>query len=282
MTLVVEDGTGIYEANSYAGLSFAQAYLHRRNRATAWDASSVAIREAALVAATDFIDKRYGQRFIGVKLFQTIDVPGFNFLQLNSQPVAANTLTIGLVVYTFVAIAGGPLDILIGATIADTLIAVATMINTNVDVSAEIVGASSIVVRHRLNGEQPEIITSSSAPVRFSWDYAQLIGGAESMEQVLEWPRDHAYTRAGNTIVGMPAKLRQATVEYASRAIASGLMPDPVTSDTGQHVNRKFEKVGPIEEETVYSAQVQAVFKKYPEADLLLTDLLSGSGGVIR
>ncbi len=282
MTLVVEDGTGIYEANSYAGLSYAQAYLSRRNRATSWNAASIIAQEAALIAATDYIDKRFGAKFLGAKQFQTVEAAARNFLKVILQPVAADTLTIGLATYTFVSVAGGPLDVLIGATIPDTITALVAAISTNADVSASVIGTNSVEVRRLLVGEQPTILTTSSATSRVSWDYGMLIGGSDSTEQVLEWPRYDVYTRSGNAVIGIPDKLRQATVEYASRALASGLMPDPLTSETGQDITRKFEKVGPIEDETVYSAQVKEIFKKYPEADKLLTEFISGTGGVIR
>lgn len=282
MTLVVEDGTGIYEANSYAGLSYAQAYLFRRNRSISWNAASIIAQEAALIAATDYIDKRFGAKFLGAKQFQTVEAAAHNFLKVILQPVAADTLTIGLVTYTFVSVAGGPLDVLIGATILDTITALVSAISTNADVSASAIGTNSVEVRRRLVGEQPAILTTSSATSRVSWDYGMLIGGSDSTEQVLEWPRYDVYTRSGNAVIGIPDKLRQATVEYASRALASGLMPDPLTSETGQDITRKFEKVGPIEDETVYSSQVKEIFKKYPEADKLLTEFISGTGGVIR
>jgi hypothetical protein len=281
MTLIVEDGSGILYANSYAGLSYAHAYLHRRLRNTSWDAATVQAREAALVAATDYIDKRFGSRFSGIKLYLELDVFAENFLQFASQPQNNQTLTIGSVTYTFKNVVSVTNDILIGASITATITNFLAAVATHPDVNAEAAGADSVIVTHKLAGEQAEVLTSTDGPTRLSWDYAQLVLPS-SGEQPLEWPRDYVYSRAGIALTGIPEKLRQATVEYASRAITAGLMPDPVVSDTGQDIRRKFEKVGPIEEETVYSTQVREVFKRFPEADKLLAELIIGSGGVTR
>ena len=283
MTMIVEDGSGIYEANSYAGLSFAQAYLTRRNRATAWNAATVAARQAALIAATDYIDKRFGPVFIGLKLYREMAVPAFNMISFLTNPTEPFSLVVGSVTYTFVASPSAPNDVEIGATVDVTVTNFVTALQTHPDVEGELFGTNIVIVRHRLDGEQDEVLTTSSNELVASWDYSLLIGGSDSTEQNLEWPREAAvYPKTGTAIEGIPEKLRQATVEYASRAISETLMPDPVTGDTGQEIRRQFEKVGPIETEIAYSQTVRQVFKKYPEADRLLTDLIGNLGGVYR
>lgn len=62
VTFVVEDGTGKDDATSYTTEAFSDDYL-----GAAWAASS-AEKEAALIAATEYIDLRYGDRFAGVPL----------------------------------------------------------------------------------------------------------------------------------------------------------------------------------------------------------------------
>jgi hypothetical protein len=281
MTLLVEDGSGIYEANSYVGLSYAHSYLHRRNRNTAWDAASTALREAALVAATDYLDKRFGSSFLGNKAYLDLIVAASNYLQFNAQPVAANTITVGTVTVTFVAAAPAAGEVLIGASLPITLTNLLAELASHPDVDFELAGSTSIIARNKLAGEQDEIACSAVSS-SFSWDYDNLIGGADCAEQMLEWPRAGAVSRAGVEFTGIPDKLRQATVEYASRALTETLMPDPVTGDTGQEIRRLFEKVGPIETETAYSATVKQIFKKYPEADRLLVELIGANGGVYR
>lgn len=279
--LIVEDGSGIYEANSYAGLSYAHWYLSTRGRAAEWDAASVAQREAALIAATDYIDRRYGQFFVGQKQFRDIRTSAFNFLQLRSQPQINDTITIGGVVYTFVSASSGPFDIVIGAGVSDTVLAAVLIINDSLIVSADMIGSNSLIVRSRTLGINDVLIeTTSSAPTRLAWDYTSLIGASDLTTQTLEWPR--AYCYSSSEILGVPEKIRQATVELATRALTSGLMPDPEVSANGQIATRVFEKVGPIETETAYSSSINAIFKKFPEVDRLMASFLIGVGGVIR
>lgn len=63
MTFVVEDGTGLANANSYISVPDADAYFADRGIA-AWTGSNT-VKEQALVRATDFIETVYGQRFRG-------------------------------------------------------------------------------------------------------------------------------------------------------------------------------------------------------------------------
>lgn len=281
MSMIVEDGSGIYEANSYAGLSYAHFYLHRRNRHTTWDAASTAVREAALIAATDYIDKRFGSQFLGSKEHLNIAVAASNYLQFNSQPTNGNTVTIGSVTLTFVNGTPGAGQVEVGASIQITIGNLLTALLSHPEVDAAAAGATAIIVRNKLTGDQADILCSVVSN-HLVWDYDKLVGGIDSAEQMLEWPRVNAVSRVGVPFIGIPEKLRQATVEYAFRAISGSLMPDPVVGDTGQDIRRQFEKVGPIETETAYSASVKQIFKKYPEADRLLGELIGATGGVYR
>lgn len=58
MPFVVEDGTGLSTANSYAAVADADAY-HVLYNNTAWAALSSAAKQAALLYATAFIDANY-------------------------------------------------------------------------------------------------------------------------------------------------------------------------------------------------------------------------------
>ena len=65
MAFTPEDGTGVVGANSYVTEAFSLTY-HADRGNTAWAAlATSALREQALVRATDYIDKRFGRRFIG-------------------------------------------------------------------------------------------------------------------------------------------------------------------------------------------------------------------------
>lgn len=68
MALIVETGSGLTNADSYVSLTDANTYHVARGSST-WTASvpSDAVKEAALIKATDFIDARYRDRWKGRK-----------------------------------------------------------------------------------------------------------------------------------------------------------------------------------------------------------------------
>ena len=68
MAFIVEDGTGKPDANSYVSLAEADDYFLTRGN-TEWTGTD-AEKEGALVRATDYLDGRYGLRFIGEKASQ--------------------------------------------------------------------------------------------------------------------------------------------------------------------------------------------------------------------
>jgi len=65
MALIVEDGTGKPDANSYAAVADADAYFLARKNA-AWIGTNDA-KEAALIQASDYIEARYWGRFVGAQ-----------------------------------------------------------------------------------------------------------------------------------------------------------------------------------------------------------------------
>ncbi|MFP4153955.1 MAG: DnaT-like ssDNA-binding protein [Alkalispirochaeta sp.] len=67
--MVVEDGTGLPDADSYSSLADADAY-HVVVGNTAWADAASDAREAALVAATRWIESKYRTRWIGFKATQ--------------------------------------------------------------------------------------------------------------------------------------------------------------------------------------------------------------------
>lgn len=67
MTLIVEDGTGLEDAESYVSVADADTYHVNRNNET-WSDYSTAEKEAALRKATQYIDGRWGRRFVGEML----------------------------------------------------------------------------------------------------------------------------------------------------------------------------------------------------------------------
>lgn len=76
MALIVEDGTGRSDAESYASVAEADTYHTNRGNA-AWTALNTTAKEQALRKATDYMVQTYRERWRGrrVKQTQTLDWP---------------------------------------------------------------------------------------------------------------------------------------------------------------------------------------------------------------
>lgn len=66
MALIVEDGTGLPDANSYATVEYANAYFSVRG-VEQWEDADTSEKEAALVRATSGLDTKYRGKWIGQK-----------------------------------------------------------------------------------------------------------------------------------------------------------------------------------------------------------------------
>ncbi|MBT2333619.1 hypothetical protein J7E49_06840 [Variovorax paradoxus] len=80
MTLIVEDGTGKADAESYCSVAFATTYHAARGNA-AWGALATdALREQALRRATDFMVEVYRSQWAGTRLTvaQALDWPRYD------------------------------------------------------------------------------------------------------------------------------------------------------------------------------------------------------------
>ncbi len=62
MSFIVEDGTGVEGANAYVTLEFADNYFSTRG-VSIWAEQTEAVKQQALVKASDFIDAKFGNRF---------------------------------------------------------------------------------------------------------------------------------------------------------------------------------------------------------------------------
>lgn len=90
MTLLLEDGSGIDNANAYTD---ADAFkIYHKDRGNSFDAGSSEI-DKAIIRATDFIDRKYGGRFKGVKEFSSENELEFPRLKLFNR---AGILVIGI------------------------------------------------------------------------------------------------------------------------------------------------------------------------------------------
>ena len=66
MAFLVETGTGTPDANAY--ISVADVDAHHLDRGTSdWTNFTTPEKQQAIVRATDYIDKRFGRRFVGVR-----------------------------------------------------------------------------------------------------------------------------------------------------------------------------------------------------------------------
>lgn len=71
MAIVVEDGSGKVDAVSYATVAETDAYFAVRGSPTAWTSASTTSKENALIAATDFLDRRWGRSYAGTRWTST-------------------------------------------------------------------------------------------------------------------------------------------------------------------------------------------------------------------
>jgi len=66
-TFVVEDGSGKSDANAYVSVADADQYNEDHNADTTWDGLSDAEKEKYIRLATQYLDMKYGRRWIGVR-----------------------------------------------------------------------------------------------------------------------------------------------------------------------------------------------------------------------
>lgn len=297
MTLITEDGTGVSGGNGYTTKAFVDAYFVDRDNA-AWTGTDT-VKDAAIVDATDFIDARWGLRFLGNKQFQDISA-GRATLTFTGQPADTETVTIGLRVYTFNTILGGANSVLIGASTEASILNLVNAISAAVgqagvtygsgtvihaDVSAKEGVGDTMIAEANEKGTAGNGIVTTDTVANATWSSVTLIGGGDIREpQPLEFPRLNLFDREGLVVNGIPAKLQQATAEYALRVLTAALMPDPTVDATGKAVTLKREKVGPIDVTTQFEEGGGAsnVIRSYPAADRLLSEYVKAGGRVLR
>lgn len=106
----------------------------------------------------------------------------------------------------------------------------------------------------------------------------------QGRNQSTEWPRYDAWDRDDYAINGIPGEVKEATAEYALRALSAALNPDPERDGTGAAVASKSESVGPISESITYVSGSVFTMPKYPAADqrLIKAGLTRTGGTVLR
>ena len=96
------------------------------------------------------------------------------------------------------------------------------------------------------------------------------VGEKTRREQETQWPREDAYDSDDNPVYGIPFEVVRATSDYALIASQMQINPTPIREDNGRIVSQRFEKVGPLEERTVYEGSVRFEMPRYPIADNIL------------
>ena len=301
MTLVVEDGSGVVGANGYDTVASVTSYLTDRGRETENLWSSSSDQEGAVIEATDYIETRFRELFKGTKEFDDLSIARAT-LTFTSQPIAAETVTLGVVTYTFVSTIAVAGDVLIGDTLADSIDNLVTAINNSPDADSEVVHPDTVenenatalkfiddalVAFSSLAGTRGNSVVTTETLTSGSWNFVTLNGGSNILvPQPLSFPRANLFDRDGNAIIGMPERLKFAMYEYAVRAVSTSitLAPDPTTDAFGGVVTSIRQKVGPIETATEYLAGTSTGTRlpAYPAADRLLNDFISTGGGSFR
>lgn len=300
MAFIVETGSGTPGANAYVPVAFVTDYLAARGRSTenGWDALSDALRKAAIVKATDYIEQRWGPEFLGEKA--NLDVVGreaVGSLDLTAPPLDGEELVVGQKTYRLVSALAQENDVLIGVDAETTVANLVSAINVDGDTDVydsatltnyEVVAYADVeelVIAARTTGDSGNLIAFSTDITGATISGTGFLeGGVDEGEQPLSFPRVELYSNDGRAVVGIPLKLKMATAEYAVRAVAAALHPDPTVDPRYLPVTKKREKVGPIEEETTYGAASAYPIVPYPAADNLLAEYVAASGqsSVIR
>lgn len=107
MAFVVEDGTGLANANALCSVAEADAY-HTERGVAAW-AGSDTVKQQALVRATDFFEGRWGSRLKGERTLAT-QALSFPRLYIDADGVVPAKIKCAIAEYALRTISGMPLD----------------------------------------------------------------------------------------------------------------------------------------------------------------------------
>ena len=111
------------------------------------------------------------------------------------------------------------------------------------------------------------------------------VGKRLTLDQPTQWPRSSAYDRDRYIVNGVPKAVKEATAEYALRALTlAALNPDPTADETGRAVQAKSSEVGSIKESVTYAQGAVFQLPRYPAADQRLrkTGLTRSGGDLLR
>lgn len=88
MTLIVEDGSGVTDAESYASVAFADTYWPLQGGNADWEGASTSDKEAALRRATRYIESRFEFYEESIAITQALSYP----IKLVYHPISGRQL----------------------------------------------------------------------------------------------------------------------------------------------------------------------------------------------
>ena len=301
MALIIEDGTGVANANALDSVANVTTYLTTRNREdeSDWSGASTPEKEAGIVTATSTLEQLYSECYFGQREFLDVSAAR-GTLTLTGQPTDTETVVLGSITYTFNTVLGGANSVLIGASVEasiDNLVGavlasaalagvshgVGTVANT--DATAEAGIDDTMLAEAILKGTAGNAIVSTETVTLGSWSSATLLGGGDfPIPQSLSFPRRWLYTREGVELRGVPTAIKEAMAEYAVYSIFLVQMQKPsviaalasaeaatLAAVGNGDLKKLMEKIGPIEESTEFHAapeEVQKVTNLYRIASL--------------
>ena len=98
MALIVETGAGLSDAESYVSVSDADTYHFKQGNPSTWSTSTTDQKESALRVATAYLDGRYGLRWVGRRINQTmaLDWPRYEVTDRDGWSVASTAVPTGV------------------------------------------------------------------------------------------------------------------------------------------------------------------------------------------
>lgn len=87
MALVVEDGTGLSNAESYASVAEGDSYWDLRGGSSSWDSASTSEKEAALRYATEWVDVNFTFKSAIYSTSQSLNFPRTTFYDTEGREI---------------------------------------------------------------------------------------------------------------------------------------------------------------------------------------------------
>ncbi len=301
MAFIIEDGTGVADANALDSVANVTSYLTDRNRQdeSDWSGATTQEKEGGIVSGTSALEQLYSECYFGQREF--VDVSSARAtLTLTGQPLNTETVTLGTIVYTFNTALGGANSVLIGASVeasidnlvnailaleAEAGVTHGTGTVVNADATAEEGIGDTLIAESIEKGTAGNGIVSTETVTAASWSSATLLGGGDfPVSQSLSFPRRWLFNREGIELRGVPTAVKKALAEYAIYAVFLVQMQKPsiiaalasaeaaTLAAVGNGDLKKLkEEIGPLKEETEFhnaSAEAQAASNAYRIAQL--------------